>query len=125
MPVGVYERVKGKKYGSTGCHWKLSKKTKNKISLGHKGEKNYLWKGSEVSYFPLHQWVSRWKKNPGKCQHCNEVKNMMGWANIDHKYRRVLDDYIYLCPKCHGAYDALNNLRKHTNTPKKWRKIKN
>ena len=35
------------------------------------------------------------------------------WANIDHKYRRVLDDYIHMCAKCHGEYDRIHNLRKH------------
>ena len=31
------------------------------------------------------------------------------WANIDHKYRRNLDDWIGLCAKCHRRYDIENN----------------
>lgn len=66
-----------------------------------------------VGYRALHEWVQRWKGKPKKCSVCGKEKNRVSWANIDHKYSRVLDDYIRMCPKCHGEYDSLNNLRKH------------
>lgn len=38
-------------------------------------------------------------------------KQMYHWANIDHKYRRLLDDYISMCVSCHRQYDKNNNKR--------------
>ena len=72
------------------------------------GEKNHEWKGEEAGYVPIHVWVQRWKGKPGTCEKCGRTGlsgKMIHWANIDHKYRRVLDDYIRLCAKCHYAYD--------------------
>ena len=72
------------------------------------GEKNYLWKGEKVSYVGLHQWVTRWKGKPCKCELCrtNELKKRgYDWANIDGEYKRDLDDYIRLCKSCHKKYD--------------------
>jgi hypothetical protein len=83
------------------------------MSLCKKGEKAYNWTVKNVSYSTLHKWVNRWKLKPDGCENCGKVKNRMSWANIDHKYRRLLEDYIFLCPKCHGQYDKLNNLRKN------------
>lgn len=76
------------------------------------GDKNNKWKGENVGYRGIHYWVSNHSIKPKFCTFCGETKNRMGWANIDHKYRRVLEDYIFLCPKCHGEYDKNNNLRK-------------
>ena len=68
------------------------------------GTNNKLWKGETVGYLALHEWVNKWKKKPKGCEFCG--KNVrLDAANIDHKYRRCLDDYIYLCRKCHSQYD--------------------
>lgn len=76
---------------------------------GHKlfsGNKNWLWKGDKASYTALHSWVRRWKGKPTKCEVCgSEGIKKYQWANIDHKYRRVLEDYISMCPSCHKKYD--------------------
>ncbi len=32
-------------------------------------------------------------------------KKMIHWANISHKYKRDLDDWIEMCVPCHKAYD--------------------
>lgn len=74
----------------------------------NKGEKNYLWKGENVgySYSGLHLWVSRWKGKPSLCEFCGTITaKKYEWANIDHKYRRVLEDYIRMCTPCHRKYD--------------------
>lgn len=44
-------------------------------------------------------------------QMCGKNGNRIHWANINHKYRRILKDYIALCAKCHGEYDKINKLR--------------
>ena len=39
-----------------------------------------------------------------------ETAKKFEWANIDHKYRRVLEDFIRMCTSCHRKYDYENNL---------------
>lgn len=87
---------------------------KEKMSIAaigkHNHEKNAAWKGEGASYIGIHQWVYRWKGKPSKCENCGtETATRYEWANIDHKYRRVLEDYIRLCKRCHVEYDKLNN----------------
>lgn len=94
---------------------KRSERTKQKIRITMKGGKNDLWKGEDVSYIGAHIWVQRWKGKPSTCEKCGKA-NLTGhqihWANIDHKYRRVLDDYIRLCARCHKEYDKSIPRRK-------------
>jgi hypothetical protein len=45
---------------------------------------------------------------PTHCPNCNESKPLQ-LSNKDHKYRRILEDWQYLCRKCHSRYDALVN----------------
>lgn len=102
-----------------------TKKTRKKIGSFHKGErqsiqqvekrvanfreeKHYCWKGEKVGYRALHNWVKKYKGEPKICKHCG--KPAKHWANIDHKYRRNLSDYIPLCVSCHKKYDKRNNL---------------
>lgn len=80
-----------------------------------KEEEHPCWKGDNVGYRAVHAWVSKWKGQPTTCEKCGRT-NLTGrqihWANIDHTYHKVLDDYIRLCRPCHGEYDNINNLRK-------------
>ncbi len=78
------------------------------------GELNNKWKGDNVSYSGIHHWVAKWKGKPCKCEKCGRTdleKHNYHWANIDHKYKRVLDDYIRLCVQCHCDYDKENKLK--------------
>ena len=78
------------------------------------GELNNKWKGDEVSYSGIHHWVAKWKGKPSVCEMCgtkNLKKHNYHWANVDHKYRRVLDDYIRLCVQCHSNYDREHKLK--------------
>lgn len=109
-----------------GTH--LSKKSRKKISNALKGRsvwnkgkkipekygKNHpLWKGNEAGYRAKHNRIVARKGRATKCIFCEKDMGRIHWANIDHKYTDNPDDYIALCPKCHGVYDVLNNLRKH------------
>lgn len=86
---------------------------------GRKDEQHPEWKGDDAGYIAIHSWVSRWKGRPDTCEKCGKSGlggRFIQWANIDHKYNRVLDDYIRMCAKCHYAYDVtiLNSKRgKH------------
>ncbi len=97
---------------SPKTEFKKNHKTWNKgLSSPYIAELNVNWKGDKVGYHGIHKWVVRWKGKPQICENCgkNGNKQRMHWANIDHKYRRVLDDYIRLCPQCHADYDKKYN----------------
>ena len=81
----------------------------------------YNWKGENASYDAKHQWVNYHKKKTGICVICNEYKKTV-WANIDHKYKRDLADYIELCRKCHGLYDKCNRVHNYGPLNKKVKK---
>lgn len=106
MPTGIYDHK--------NCHsnkgvirTKEWRKNYGKSMKGkNKGIKQWKWKGDKVSYAPLHQWVARWKGKPNHCEVCGITeKRFYDWANVDHKYRRVLEDYISMCRPCHRKYD--------------------
>lgn len=109
-----------------------------KLSISHLGiqanENNGMWKGDDASYVAIHMWVRRHKGVPSKCEHCAKKSNqprVIQWANIDHKYKRDLDEWISLCVSCHKKYDIENGLinvtgkdnhffgRKHSEESKK------
>lgn len=72
------------------------------------GYKNKNWKGEEVGYYALHHWINRKKGKATICEYCGSKGGKVRgcqWANIDHKYRRDIEDYISLCAKCHKKYD--------------------
>jgi len=73
---------------------------------GRKDDIHPEWKGSGASQAAIHAWVKRWKGSPIDCEKCGIKGKFMQWANIDHKYRRVLDDFISMCAKCHFKYDV-------------------
>ena len=83
----------------------------NKINVG---DKAYQWKGENANIGTKHRWVERWKGKPNFCEMCGTTTaKKYEWANIDHTYRRVLEDYIRMCTPCHRKYDI-----KFNNYPK-------
>lgn len=80
----------------------------NKFKKPLYGKDNLEWKGEKAGYVPKHLWIQRQKGKPTKCEHCGKdglTGRKIHWANIDHKYRRILSDWIRLCAKCHKKYD--------------------
>ena len=90
--------------------FKHKESTKRKMSIEKTGIKNVLWKGDDVGYGTLHDWVNRWKGKAKTCQECG--KSPAEWANIDHKYRRKLGDFISLCDQCYRTYDVEKKIFK-------------
>lgn len=88
------------------CCWK-----KNETFFLDKqiGGKNVNWKGDKVGYRGLHYWVIRNKpKTP--CIKCGSNKNLQV-SNISGEYKREINDYEWLCAKCHICKDGtINNL---------------
>ena len=135
MPKGTPKNGVNKGWIKKGQHLSLSTELKkghkltdvDKLRERTKGNKNPMygkirelcpsWKGEDAKYLPKHNWVRYWKGKPKKCIDCNKKGKMVNgqwnihWSNIDHKYKRVLEDYIGRCPSCHRRYDIKNNLK--------------
>ena len=81
------------------------------IYKNKKGEtSHHFWKGNNAKPRAVHRWIERWKGKPNECEMCGKTDgNRFEWANIDHKYRRVLEDFIRMCTSCHRNYDIKNN----------------
>ncbi len=67
------------------------------------------WKGDAVGYGALHRWVRQQRGRPTHCEICGTTERRLSWANKDHTYRRVAEDYIALCMPCHIKYDVTHN----------------
>ena len=79
---------------------KLSKKTLEKIS----GQNHHAWKGDNAGYTAIHYWIRSNFPKPIKCKNCNQKKRLY-LSNISGKYERNIDDYEWLCCKCHFKKD--------------------
>ena len=80
--------------------------------------KHASWKGNNAGIAAMHRWVEKWKGKQNICEMCGKIclgKNQIHWANIDHTYKRVLEDYIRLCQPCHGKYDSEKGQRNHNS----------
>lgn len=62
------------------------------------------YKGNDVGYDALHDWVKKYRGKATQCENCGSDKNVQ-WANKSHDYKRDLSDWLSLCRKCHMAYD--------------------
>jgi len=110
----------------------ISEETKIKIGLKHKGkhlteehikklseahiginqgEESGMWKGDKVKYSALHEWIRNHKPKSQFCENCNSIKPLQ-IANISGLYKRDINDYQWLCAKCHIYKDGtIFNLR--------------
>ena len=78
------------------------------------GDNHPNWKGDKAGYTSIHIWVTKYKKRPSECEHCGKRKSYpLHWANVDHKYKRILADYMALCASCHKKYDLEHGLCNH------------
>jgi hypothetical protein len=125
MPIGIYSFDKRKGLFKKG-HFVLEewKKASSRANIGRHHTDEAKRKISEANlkqgkvppsnyghfrsrgYITIHAWVVREKGRPKKCEKCGTEKaRKYEWANIDHKYQRILADYIRLCTKCHRKHD--------------------
>ena len=87
---------------------KHSEESKKKMSLAKLGDKHPKWKGDNVTYINLHNWLRRHLPKPDLCQICG--KNwIIEIANITGIYTKDLDHYLYLCHSCHHIIDGLGH----------------
>lgn len=111
------------KYMKKGSH--LSEEHKRKLRLAHlgkkqteevkikrglyrNGNKHPNWRGDEVKYRALHDWVVKNLGQSDICEYCKIsglTKHQIHWANISGEYKRELTDWVRLCVRCHSRYD--------------------
>lgn len=118
----VPSRASRSKYCSKSCFYKyrvrpsglkydIKRKNPSWFEIGREaltGVAHPQWKGDEVGYRQLHDWVKANRNKQGGCEHCGAV-TLTQWANKSHEYRRDLADWIELCRKCHGRHDSGDN----------------
>lgn len=110
------------KYCSTECKYKFMKRpsglvykivAKNKgwfpigFTGGHRYPKGYIpanFKGQNVGYAALHNWVYQHRGPPLECEQCGSRQRLQ-WANKSWEYHRDLADWLALCYQCHRRYD--------------------
>lgn len=74
------------------------------------GSLHHNWRGDNVGYSALHQWVKRHLGAPNKCTACGTTNaKQFEWANISGNYKRSTDDWIRLCGSCHNKHDDIAN----------------
>jgi len=90
-------RIKGEYNDYISGHNKIkhSDLTKEKIRVNNLNEKNGMWKGDNVGYSQLHNWIRKYKPKTKLCEKCKERKPL-DIANISGKYKRDINDFEWL-----------------------------
>ena len=88
---------------------------KNNCNWGKIEEKNHNWKGDNIKYNGLHDWLKRQYGKANYCENrkkeilafvCTKKSNNYDWALIKgKKYERKRRNFIKLCHSCHLKYD--------------------
>jgi len=83
-----------------------------------KGRSHHNWKGNKVGYYGLHSWVRRRKIKPDYCEECEE-NEPQDLANISGEYQRDVNDFKWVCRKCHVNSDQRLTILKYHNKLRK------
>lgn len=80
---------------------------RTKVLIGRpRADAHANWRGDQVGYHALHVWLAANYGKPSLCEHCGTTTaKRFEWANVDHVYRRVREDWMRLCTSCHRKYD--------------------
>lgn len=74
------------------------------------GANNVNWKGEDITYGALHDYVTYHLGSPGLCENCGSTDHARyEWANLSGEYKRDLSDWARLCKMCHHLID--NSMR--------------
>lgn len=76
-----------------------------------------MWTGDKVGYAALHGWIKRRFPKPELCQDCGLVPPY----DLSNKgvYDRNLDNWEWICRKCHMVKDGrMKNLNRNGTKPK-------
>ena len=105
LKVAKLNKERYKKYGHNRKGKHHTEETKKIIGKKNFGKNNGMWKGDNVGYGSLHEWIKNRKPKPKFCEIC-KIKPPIDLANISGKYKRDLSDWEWLCRKCHMIKDG-------------------
>ena len=74
-----------------------------KIARSNEGNPN--WKGDKVGMLGLHEWIRSRKPRPQFCEEC-KTGFPIDLANISQEYKRDVNDFEWLCRRCHMIKDG-------------------
>jgi hypothetical protein len=87
---------------------------KKRIADSQRNEKGHNWKGNLVGNNGLHAWIKRYKIKPNSCEKCNTLTNRLDCCNISGVYKRDINDFKWLCRRCHMNEDGrLDKLKQN------------
>lgn len=92
--------------------WEMKKPTDHLYGNQHAkgkvlGEDNANWRGDRVSYSGLHKYIKRHKPKTTTCEECRCTPKRLELSKVHGAALRSrnVEDYRYLCVKCHRNYD--------------------
>ncbi len=85
------------------CEGRMSRESYIGINLG---PRNGQWKGSQVGLRALHDWIKYHKPKAAKCANCGNSSKPLEMANISGEYHRDVQDFQWLCRRCHMKSDG-------------------
>jgi len=103
--IGHIQFNSGKTHWKKGVHVSIKTEfVKNDERIT--GEKHPNWKGDNVSNKALHRWVAKKIGNPHKCSFCGKI-GRVELSNKNGLYNRNLENWQWICSKCHKEYDHI------------------
>lgn len=88
------------------------------------GKKNPNWHGNNVTYIQLHVWIKSRLKKPSHCPNCHLECFKLDLCNKG-KYDRNLENWEWLCRRCHMKKDGRLQIMKQVGHQKKvWNSYK-
>ena len=93
----------------------LSPEHRADIATRQTGSGNPMWKGDDVGYGALHDWVKARLIKPPFCMGCGNA-SPVDLANISGRYLRDLTDWEWLCRRCHMTKDGRLRIMTERNT---------
>ena len=89
---------KDKKYPSQSERMK----GENNPNYGKMGKDNPNWKGNDAGYGKIHTWIRLHWGEATHCEICHTKEApLYEWHNKDKRYKRIREDWIQVCRKCH------------------------
>lgn len=87
-----------------------AKRGEGNPQYGKTGDLSPQWKGDDVGYFGVHDWMTSRYGQPIGCEVCgtDDPEKRYEWANLSGEYRRDRDDFKRMCKKCHNDFDGVN-----------------
>ena len=75
-----------------------------------KGEQSPHWKGDNIGFVALHQWLQRTYGKASECENanCPKISKRFNWSLLrNKKYERKRENFWQLCVSCHRRYDKI------------------